>query len=402
MAADYSNLSVLVIDDQAVARQWVRGVLGTLGIERVVEAKSSREALQAVTERGARFDLILVDLRMPGKDGIETIRMLASMGLQCAIAILSIEDERVIESAGLLATLRGLNLVGAVSKPLNVEKLELILTRTTEVRVQKMPATIDLADGELAGALTGRELELHYQPKIQMLSGECAGAEATVHWMHPRHGLLDAGVIGPMAERSPELLKELTTFTLHQAITTCGRWHADGREIRVSVNVSPMVFDQLDLPDIIETLALERNVLPCGITIEVAEATLPVSLATMVDIVARLRIKGFRVALDEFTGRHSAVEQVLGMPFNELKLDRAFVDGCSETPSKRAVVEAGLAIARSLKLSSVGVGMTKRPDWDLLAELGCEFAQGPFIARPMPESGFDIWLPQWMMHKQRQ
>ena len=77
------------------------------------------------------------------------------------------------------------------------------------------------------------------------------------------------------------------------------------------------------------------------------------------------------------------------------------MDGCSETPSKRAVVEAGLAIARNLKLSTVAVGVTQRPDWDLLAQLGCEVAQGRFIAHPMTEMGFGIWLPQWMMHKQR-
>ncbi len=402
MAADYSTLSVLVIDDQAVARQWVRGVLGTLGIEHVVEASSSHQALQAVTEQGARFDLILVDLRMPGKDGIETIRMLASMGLQCAVAILSIEDERVIESAGLLATLRGLNLVGAVSKPLSVEKLELILKRATEVGKPKVPVTIDLVEDELAGALSRGELELHYQPKIHMYSGECIGAEATIHWMHPRHGLLGSDAVVPKAERSPALLAQLTTFTLQQAITTCGRWHFDGRDIGVSMNLSPQAINHLDLPDIIETVALERNVLPGSITIEIAEATLPDNLATMVDIAARMRIKGFRLALDDFSGRHSAVKKVLEIPFSELKLDRAFVDGCSETPGKRAVVEAGLAIARNLKLSTVAIGVRQRPDWDLLAELGCEVAQGPFIARPMPETGFDIWLPQWMMHKQRQ
>jgi EAL domain-containing protein (putative c-di-GMP-specific phosphodiesterase class I)/ActR/RegA family two-component response regulator len=401
MAADYSNLSVLVIDDQQVARQWDRGVLESLGIERVVEASSGREAMQAVTERGARFDLILCDLRMPGKDGIETIRMLASLGLDCAVAILSVEDERVIESAGLLATMRGLNLVGAVSKPLTVEKLELILQGTTEAHTPKVPVAIDLAESELAEALSRGELEMHYQPKIQMFSGECVGAEATIHWMHPRHGHLGAGAVVPVAERAPKLLAELTTFTLRQAITTCGRWHMDGRGIGVSVNVSPLAFDQLDLPDVIERVATEANVLPGSITIEVAEATLPDNLAMMVDIVARLRIKGFRVALDGFTGRHSAVEEFLGMPFSELKLDRAFVAGCSAVPGKRAVVEAGLAIARNLKLSTVAVGVAQRPDWDLLADLGCEVAQGHFIARPMPEMGFDIWLPQWIMHKQR-
>ncbi|MEI8259120.1 MAG: response regulator, partial [Deltaproteobacteria bacterium] len=136
METDYSALRVLVVDDQETARHWVRGVLGTAGIEQVTEVNSGRAAVQAVTERGAKFDLILCDLRMPGKDGIETLRTLASLGLQCAVAILSVEDERVIESAGLLASLRGLNFVGAVSKPLNEEKLIAVLKRTLEAAKQ--------------------------------------------------------------------------------------------------------------------------------------------------------------------------------------------------------------------------------------------------------------------------
>lgn len=401
MAADYSTLSVLIIDDQQVARQWVRGVLGTLGIEHVVEANSGGAALRAVTVKGAKFDLILCDLRMPGKDGIETIRTLASMGLQCAVAILSVEDERVIESAGLLATLRGLNLVGALSKPLTVEKLEHILARTTESLKPKRSVTPDLAESDLNEAFEKGELEIHYQPKIHMFSGECIGAEAMVRWTHPRHGLLNADVLVPKIERSPALLAQLTTLTLREAVDACGRWTRDGRALGVAINLSPLVFDDLGLPDLIETIAMDRNVLPGSITIEVAETTLTGYPAMLVDIAARLRIKGFHLALDDFTGRHSAVEEILAIPFGELKFNRAIVDGCSENPAKRAVVEAGIAIARNLKLSTVAVGVSQRPDWELLANLGCDVAQGHFIAHPMTESGFAIWVTQWMMHKQR-
>lgn len=401
MSPDYSTLRVLVIDDQQVSRQWNIGVLGSLGIEQVVEASSARAAIQAVTERGAKFDLILCDLRMPGKDGIETIRSLASLGLQCAVAILSVEDERVIESAGLLATLRGLNLVGAVSKPLNNEKLEGILKRMAEASRPKpaLPPGVDAKD--LAVAFEKGELEVHYQPKIHMYSGECIGAEAILRWQHPRNGLLDSGVVMSLAEGAPALLAQLTTFTVCEAMVACSRWQADGRNIGVAVNISPLAFDHLDLPDVLETEAQERNVLPANVTIEVAETTLAGFPALMVDVAARMRIKGFRLALDEFTGRHSGVEEILTVPFSELKLSRSYVDGCSTTPVKRAVVEAGLAIARNLNLSTVAVGIVQRPDWELLTDLGCDVAQGEFIARPMPEIGFGIWLPQWMLHKQR-
>jgi EAL domain-containing protein (putative c-di-GMP-specific phosphodiesterase class I) len=234
-----------------------------------------------------------------------------------------------------------------------------------------------------------------------MFSGECIGAEAMVRWTHPRHGLLNADVVVPMVERSPALLAQFTTLTLREAIDACGRWQQDGRALGVSVNLSPLVFNDLGLPDLIETIALDRNVLPSSITIEVAESTLSGYPAMMVDIASRLRIKGFHLALDDFTGRQSAIEEILAIPFGELKLDRSCVDGCFENPAKRAVVEAGLAIARNLKLSTVAVGVTQRPDWELLADLGCEVAQGHFIAHPMTEAGFGIWVTQWMMHKQR-
>ena len=401
MTTDNSSLRVLIVDDQEIARKWVRGVLANSGVEEVVEVNSGRAALEAVTARGAKFDLILCDLRMPGMDGIETLRMLASLGLQCAVAILSVEDERVIESAGLLATLRGLNFVGAVSKPLNEEKLAAVLSRTSESLRPKPLVQLELTEQELTDAFAHHELEMTFQPKIHMFSGECVGAEAIVCWKHPRHGLLGDTEVIPVAERSPALLKQLTNFTLHEALAACGRWHADGRNLGVSINLSPMAFGELDLPDEIEKMALECGVLPASVTIEVRESHLSGYPAVMVDIGARLRIHGFRLALDEFTGRQSAVKEILEIPFGELKLDRSTVDGCAETPVKRALVEAGLAIARNLKLTSVAVGVVQRPDWDLLADLGCEVAQGPFIARAMPDTGFSIWHTQWSMRKQR-
>lgn len=401
MEADYSSLKVLIIDDQQIARQFERGVLGSMGIEQVVEVGSGREALQAVTARGAAFDLILCDLRMPGQDGIETIRAFANLGLHCAIAILSVEDERVIESAGSLATLRGLNLVGALSKPLTAEKLEPVLKAASEARRPKPRRVVDVAEADVRDALARSELEMHYQPKIHMYSGECVGAEAVLRWVHPLHGQLEADVLAPLLERSAALRKEMTEFTARQAIAACGAWRADGRNIGVSINISPLAFEQVDLPDLLEAITMEHGVLPASVTVEVPETILADNPAMMVDVATRLRIKGFHLTLDEFTGRHSAVDELLTLPFNELKLDHTCVDGCSELPVRRAMVEAGMAIARNLQLATVAVGVIQRPDWELLADLACDVAQGPFIARPMPEAGFAVWLPQWTMHKQR-
>jgi EAL domain-containing protein (putative c-di-GMP-specific phosphodiesterase class I) len=400
MTADYSDLRILLVDDQPHVRKYVRDVLASIGVEQVTEAASGRAAMQAVTEPGAVFDLILCDLVMADKDGIETIRAMASMGLRCAVAILSVEDSRVIESVGLLAKLGGLNLVGAVSKPLTVEKLVPLLQRTREAVTPSAPVANVVTESEIAEALKKHQFEVAFQPQIQMKSGDCTSVEATLHWKHPRHGVLDSVALMPLAAGSPALLAQLTTLTLRESMAACGRWRADGHELSVAVNLSPLVFGQLNLPELIEQGATEYEVPASAVTIEVAETTLiPESVPAMLEIAARLRIKGFQLALDEFTGGSSGIQDLLKIPFNELKLSATVVSGVTESNRKRAVVEAGLALARSLKVRAVAVGVQSRPEWNLLADLGCDLAQGDFLAQPMSGVGLNIWMTKWMLHQ---
>jgi EAL domain-containing protein (putative c-di-GMP-specific phosphodiesterase class I) len=399
MSTDYSGLSVLVIDDQQHVRKFIRDQLNTFGIEKIEEATSGRAALQVVTQPGVVFDLILCDLRMPDMDGIETIRTMADIGVRTAVAILSVEDERVIESAGLLAKLGGLRLVGEISKPLTSTKLESLLERATSTAVSG-PNSPTITPHELELALDSNALEIHYQPMIKMRSGVCVGAEAMPRWTHLVHGLITSDDLMPVAEHSHELLERVTKLTLREAIGACGRWHAAGHELGVSVNLSPKVLEQLDLPEFVEQVANENGVPPAHVTIEVSERTLGNSLATMIEVAARLRIKGFRLSLDDYTGTQTGVAEILKLPFNELKLSRDCVVGCAGSKEKRAVAQAGLALAQNLRLATVATGVSARPDWNLMLELGCDVGQGNFIAHPMPESGLGIWVTQWLIKGQ--
>ncbi len=400
MTADYSGLRVLIVDDQPHVRKYVRDVLASVGVGQVTEAESGRSAMQVVTEPGAAFDLILCDLVMADTDGIETIRALASMGLRCAVAILSVEDPRVIESAGLLATLGGLHLVGAVSKPLTVEKLVPLLQRTRDAAKPTASLVDDIAEDELAAALAAHQFDVVFQPQIAMKSGDCTSVEAMLRWNHPRHGVIDTAALLALAAGSPTLLAQLTMLTLRESMATCGRWRADGHELSVAVNLSPLVFGQLNLPELVEQSTVEHHVPASVVTIEVAETTLsPESVPAMLEIAARLRIKGFQLALDEFTGGSSGIQELLKIPFNELKLSGSVVTGVTESNRKRAVVEAGMALARSLRVRTVAVGVQTRPEWNLLLELGCDAAQGDFLARPVSSVGLNIWMTQWMLHQ---
>ena len=396
---DNSLLRVLVIDDQEHVRNWVHSVLKRIGITNVVDAADGREALAAVTEPGSWFDLILCDLRMPGRDGIETIRAFSALGLESAFVIMSVEEERILETAGVLAEVQGLHLLGTVPKPLTIEKLEPLLARIRNIPGKNALGAPLAPESDLRAAFIGNELTLMYQPKVSLRSGEFAGAEALVRWKHPTLGLFQPAAFIPIIEESDDYSAMLTEFCLCEAIACAGRWTAAGQPLSVAINLSPRAFDRLDLPERVEALAKDANVSPDHITLEVTETQIERDAVRMIDVATRLRLKGFRLSIDDFGTGQSGLAKLQTLPFNELKIDRRFVDGCASSAAKRAVVQASLALSQSLRMVSVAEGVQQRPDWDLLTELGCDVMQGFFIARPMTEDGLAAWATQWAIRQ---
>jgi EAL domain-containing protein (putative c-di-GMP-specific phosphodiesterase class I)/ActR/RegA family two-component response regulator len=395
-APDYSALRVLVVDDQEHVRRWNQSELKSAGIEHVTLVDGGRGAIAAVTEPGAAFDLIICDLRMPDMDGIEAIRALASLGIEAGVVITSVEDERLIESAGLLATQQGLQLLGQISKPLTADKLAPVLARLTTSRTPAPAATFAISPAELQQAIESREIFLVYQPKIAFRTGAFVGAEALVRWRHPDLGVLEPAAFLRVAESSDELIGALTKSVLEEALDFISRWRQSGHDHTVSVNLPSRAFEVIDLPEELEALTTAHGVDPKHLTIEVSEAQLTVDTVRTRDVVTRLRLKRFGLALDNFGRGASGLHRLHQTPFTELKIDREFVHGCSTSASNRSIVEASLALARSLSVVSVAEGVSDRSEWDLLEELGCDQAQGFFIARPMPANGLEAWAAQWL------
>jgi EAL domain-containing protein (putative c-di-GMP-specific phosphodiesterase class I) len=396
---DNSLLRVLIIDDQSHVRNLVREILRRMGITNVTEAEDGREALAAVTQPGGWFDLILCDLRMPERDGIETIRSFGALGLQSAIAIMSVEEERIIETAGMLADVQGLRMLGTIPKPVTAEKLEPILRRIREVPGGWADDTVVAPDQDFRNAFKHAELFFLYQPKIGIRTGAFTGVEALVRWKHPRLGLLQPGSFVPAMEEHDQYSAALADFSLREGIAFAGRRHAAGQELGVALNLTVRAFERLDLPERIDSLARDARVPPERITLEVTETQVVRDAIRMIDVATRLRLKGFRLSIDDFGTGHSGLSQLQKLPFNELKIDRSFVDGCATSSTKRSVVEASLTLARNLKMTSVAEGVQQRADWDLLDELGCDMMQGFFIARPMSEEGLGAWAAQWALRK---
>ncbi len=356
---DISRLRVLVVDDQLHVRRWTRSILRQAGITDVTDVADGREAIAAVTKPGDWFDLIICDLHMPERDGIETIRAFAALGLESAIVIMSVEDERVIETVGLLAEVQGLHLLGTVSKPLTTDKLGTLLRRLRDVPHAPSLQTEMAPSRDLEDAFGQGELLMVYQPKVwaQRAVRRRRGAGA-LEAPAARH-VPARRVPGPRRGIGG-FQRELLDFSLNEAIACAGRWRKSGRELHVAINLSARAFDQLDLPERIEAICRDCDVPPKLITLEVTETKVARDGVRMIDIATRLRLKGFHLSIDDFGTGQSGLSKLQRLPFNELKIDRQFVDGCASHATQRSVVEASLALARSLKMTSVAEGVQHR------------------------------------------
>jgi EAL domain-containing protein (putative c-di-GMP-specific phosphodiesterase class I) len=394
----YAELRVLVIDDQEHVRKWIRRVLKTLGISFVSEAEDGQAALALVTSPGSSFDLILCDLKMPNTDGIELIRAFSALRLETAVLLLSMEPERVLETSALLAEEQGLRVLGAIGKPLTVEKLEpLLKTVTASAAVPPQPS-VDVAPDRLREVLQGGVLHLLYQPKISMASGRMTGVEALARWRHPDFGTVSPEFFVALCEETSHLGDWLLDFSLREAFAFSVRANDSGDEVNVAINVHARALDDIRLPDRIEAMANAAGTSPNRITLEITERSVAHDAIRMLDVATRLRLKGFNLAIDDFGTGHSGLSQLRRLPFNQLKIDRQFVHGSADSSSKRSVVEASVALARNLQMTSVAEGIQRRPDWDLLQSLGCEEMQGYFTGRPMTEEGLSAWSAQWSLN----
>lgn len=388
-------LRVLVIDDQSPVRAAVCDVLREIGVHDITEANSGRSALHAVTTAERPFDLILCDLRMPERDGIEAIRAFAALGVTSAVILMSVETDRVIEIAGTLASLQGLHLLGTIQKPVSAAKLEPLLHGVFDALRAERTGTLQAPDHELGDAFLKNQLELYYQPQIELRSRRLIGVEALVRWKHPTLGLFQPAAFMPALERSDDYSALLTGFSLLEGIAFAGRMRQRGHPLKVAVNLSARAFDELDLPERVEAMTQQAQVPPDTMTLEVTETEVARNVVRLVDVALRLHLKGFNLSVDDFGIGESGLAQLQKVPFSELKIDRDFAHGCAHSTLKRSVVAASIALAHTLGMTVVAEGVQDEDDITLLASLQCDVIQGYIFARPMSENALTTWMSDW-------
>lgn len=234
----------------------------------------------------------------------------------------------------------------------------------------------------------------HYQPKVVLQGMELVGVEALMRWQHPRLGLLTAGTFLPLVADN-FLFDDLTALMLEKAISQCRRWHSEGIDVDVSVNLSPDLLLDAALTDRIHAKVIEHSVAPERVIIEVSESVVASEGAEMRATLVQLRNRGFGLAIDDYGTGRCTRRQLERIPATELKIDRKLLAGAAKLPALRAALVDSLDIAVALNLKSVAEGVENQEEWDLVNELGCDMAQGYFIARPMAGDDLAAWHQVW-------
>jgi EAL domain-containing protein (putative c-di-GMP-specific phosphodiesterase class I) len=274
----------------------------------------------------------------------------------------------------------GLHTLQTIAKPITVAKLrEAIAAPCPRASFRSAPATVNITTDEFQRALAAQELLAHYQPKVAFSTRAMVGAEALVRWKHPVHGLLSPSVFLPLAQKMGKL-DELTDGMLAKAIAQCATWQLHGIITSVSVNLPIVSLLSRELPARIDKILAAHSVGPSQLTLEVTEDGWLQQQAVAREVLTRLRVRGFGLSIDDFGTGYSTLQQLLHAPFNELKLDQSFVSKALEDEESRIVLSSSIVMAHQLKLEVVAEGIENAAQWRLLADLGCDVAQGFYVA----------------------
>jgi EAL domain-containing protein (putative c-di-GMP-specific phosphodiesterase class I)/ActR/RegA family two-component response regulator len=391
------DLRFLIAEDDDFQRHWLAVMLTGLGAQHIAEAENGRIALDILQSATQPVDISFIDLNMPVMDGIELVRHLANGSHQTAIVLTSALGSALLFSVETMSKAYGVHLLGTFEKPATPELLQALIAQyqPPAMRLDKAKKALPVFTlQEIRQGIQDGQFEPFFQPKVELATGKVKAVEAFARWRHPQHGLVTPPAFIPVLEASGHM-EDLTWAVIERAVAACRTWHDQGLMLSVSINLSATSLAEPGLAEKILAHIGQHGIETQYLTIEITELMAMTDIPVCLENLARLRMKGFGLSIDDYGTAHSNVQQLLRIPFLDLKIDRSFVAGASQNKQMHIALSSCLELAKKLHRNSVAVGVETREDWDLLRDLGCTYAQGFYIAKPMERDAVPGWIDEW-------
>jgi len=383
---------VLVVDDSDLQRLVSCELLRNLGIELISEAATGLAALQLLRSQKTPPAVMLVDLHMPGMDGIELIQEVAKLNSQISIIIVSSADGMLLDTLGSLVRACNMPMLGALPKPLNGQHLLLSLKRykpTLPARPQ--PPLITPSALDIKRALRLNHIKPFYQPKVSLKQAKVVGFEALARWCDPLKGLIPPSEFIDLAS-DYGLLKGLTLNMLDSVLADMNAWNSLAIFPVISLNIAVNLLEDRNFANEVIRKVRQANIAPTKILLEITESALMRDQATALGSIGRLKLNGFGFSIDDYGTGFSSMQQLSRIAFSELKLDRSFVCRVNESEHLCNIVQSALDMGQRLGLTTVAEGVETLEELRVLRDMGCDEIQGYLFSAAMPAGDVLPWL----------
>ncbi len=387
----YMRKSMVVLACPARARD----MAGALSMKRY--SSSTAGTYENLKADCPKLDVVVMELVFADIDGIEIIRFLGNQLAQPELIFVSDLDPRIVSAAKRLAESKGLRVRAVLPLKASVDEVGEAISRGAPAQPAVNVSPMIISDtSHLRRGMANDEFVVHYQPKIDVDTLELVSLEALVRWRHPDYGLLGPYSFIPLAEQTG-LISPLTEIIVDKAFSHACAWRESGIPHNVAINISGASLADLSLPDQLAATANKYELSPDGIVIEITESWVVKNPIDALDILTRLRMKGFNLSIDDFGTGYSSMLKLKQIPFSELKLDQSIIRGAATDKESRVIVETSIELGHRLGLHLVAEGVERQDDWDLISDLGCNEGQGFFIARPMSANDLPDWHDRWKL-----
>lgn len=383
------DLIVLVLEDEPFQRLVTVTALEKNLAQPILQAANGEEAV-AILAASTHVDILLCDLKMSGMDGLAFLRHASCSGKVRAVVLCSELDAVLRQTAISMIHCLDLTLLGDLGKPFNLGDFSQLVKRyrALDSVVPRRLEPAELASfAQVQRALNNGEFEAYYQPKVTLEGQRLVGAEVLARWAHPQWGVLAPAHFLPVMQ-AHGLIDQMFWHLFEQGLALRQRLMSQGVAIELAFNLHPAQLTCRKLTEKIPELLKRYQVPAASVMFEITESGLISVPASSLENLARLRMLGCGLAMDDFGAGYSSLGRLSDLPFNQIKLDRTFALQMHSRPRSAAIISCAVALAKALEMSLVIEGVETLEQQACLIELGATVAQGFLFARPMPENHF--------------